>query len=180
MVRPVRPTAFNRCVCSSPVFLSARVQGVWQLPVQPERNKSSSSRNSTRSPRTFLSFLLFPNSFSHRVTDLRIISDRKSSDGEGDGGIKDFERKKEEILLRETDQSSNILKNVGSDTRRFLNADLLVILCLLTVYICVSAYSMCREFMHWHMYYNHFYERYQWANIAINITILTAILPLKR
>lgn len=68
--------------------------------------------------------------------------------GRGMGESKILKGKKEEILLRETDQSSNILKNVGSDTRRFLNADLLVILCLLTVYICVSAYSMCREFIH--------------------------------
>jgi len=68
VVRPARPTAFNRCVCSlvrslarsfvrffvrsSPVFLSPpRVQGVWQLPVQPERRVCRSlSRKPTYAP----------------------------------------------------------------------------------------------------------------------------------
>lgn len=58
-----------------------------------------------------------PSSFflSRRVTDLWIISDRSLTqiDRDGERRIKGFERKKEEILLRETDQSSNILKNVA-------------------------------------------------------------------
>lgn len=77
---------------------SARVQGVWQLPVQPESSTSSSSRNSTRPPRPksnlsslslFFSFFFFRNQLHSRITSDRSLTqidrDGESNVSKGEG-----------------------------------------------------------------------------------------------
>ena len=155
VVRPARPTAFNRCVCSpflaSVSLCTYRVFG--NCRIQPERNNRV-PRHEARldlpfdlpssplrailfvSVSFFFPFLLKPTALTNCFRSQLTQIDR---DGESKRLWKDCYK---------NDWTSNISKSasVVGDYTRFLNREgpllnLLVILCLLTVYICVFAHS---------------------------------------
>jgi len=156
VVRPARPTAFNRCVCSpflASVSLRAyRVFG--NCRIQPERSSRVPGHEARldlpldlppfREQSSFVSAFLFLSFFFFFLSKPTALTNCFRSQFNANRPWRRIKNVFERIVTRtigpQTSRKARWELYSVSSTKGLLS-DLLVILCLLTVYICVFAHS---------------------------------------